>query len=167
MCHNYFDSLYLTAFYFDSIKDFLLIAGFVLFEYVCISLFISLFTFILFRITELLDLCYYIFHLIWKLFIHYHSNILLISFCFLLGITIVCIKSCLMLSQSSVIFLHFLNSMFLSLYFILDSFVSMCSSSLISSYIISKSLFKPICIFHFTHSFHHLNFNLNICLYIP
>lgn len=150
MCHNYFDSLYLTAFYFDSIKDFLLIAGFVLFEYVCISLFISLFTFILFRITELLDLCYYIFHLIWKLFIHYHSNILLISFCFLSGITIVCIKSCLMLSQSSVIFLHFLNSMFLSLYFILDSFVSMCSSSLISSYIIS-SLFLNQSVFFILH----------------
>lgn len=133
VCYNYFDSLYLTAFYFDSIKDFLLIAGFVLFEYVCIILFISLFIFILFSITELLDLCYYIFHLIWKLFIHYYSNIFLISFCFLSGITIICIQSCLMCSQSSVIFLQFLNSIFLSLYFILDFLVSMCSSSLISS----------------------------------
>lgn len=133
MCYNYFDSLYLTAFYFDSVKDFLLIAGFVLFEYVCIILFISLFIFILFSITELLDLCYYIFHLIWKLFIHYYSNIFLISFCFLSGITIICIQSCLMCSQSSVIFLQFLNSIFLSLYFILDFLVSMCSSSLISS----------------------------------
>lgn len=133
VCYNYFDSLNLTAFYFDSIKDFLLIAGFVLFEYVCIILFISLFIFILFSITELLDLCYYIFHLIWKLFIHYYSNIFLISFCFLSGITIICIRSCLMCSQSSVIFLQFLNSIFLSLYFILDFLVSMCSSSLISS----------------------------------
>lgn len=133
VCYNYFDSLYLTAFYFDSVKDFLLIAGFVLFEYVCIILFISLFIFILFSITELLDLCYYIFHLIWKLFIHYYSNIFLISFCFLSGITIICIRSCLMCSQSSVIFLQFLNSIFLSLYFILDFLVSMCSSSLISS----------------------------------
>lgn len=149
MCYNYFDSLYLTAFYFDSIKDFLLIAGFVLFEYVCISLFISLFILILFSITELLDLCYYIFHLIWKLFICYYSNIFLISFCFLSGITIICIWSCLMFSQSSVIFLHFLNSIFISLYFILDFLVSMWSSSLISSYTISSLFLKQSVYFSF------------------
>lgn len=149
MCYNYFDSLYLTAFYFDSIKDFLLIAGFVLFEYVCISLFISLFILILFSITELLDLCYYIFHLIWKLFICYYSNIFLISFCFLSGITIICIWSCLMFSRSSVIFLHFLNSIFISLYFILDFLVSMWSSSLISSYTISSLFLKQSVYFSF------------------
>lgn len=80
MCHNYFDSLYLMAFYFDS-KDFLFIAGFVLFEYVCIGLFIYIY--LVLRTTELLDLCDYIFHLIWKIFSHYYSNIFLIPFCLL------------------------------------------------------------------------------------